>query len=333
MEQPAGDPAEGGRTDPALFVEVLGRDGEVVSRVRLARLPFTLGRAYDSDLIVDDPYVAPHHLRIEAGDDGTPVVADLGSANGTLDLGSGGRLARTALRDDQHLRIGHTRVRLRTAAHPVPPERVDRGARLIERYWFSVAALLALMGYALLDAHIQRNTPRDTHELLVNPVAWAVSAYLWATLWALACRLFSGRARFVAHVAVGTLGILALILLRDALDLAAFALDLPALARHAFVVLTAAGAALVFAHLLLIRPLRPRRMALACGTLAATAIALMAASNWQTQGRTGRGTFMSTLSYPQLLVRPPMTLDAFLERSGELRHEVDAAAARETERP
>lgn len=306
---------------------MLGRDGDVLQRVRLQALPFTLGRAYDNDLIVDDAYVAAHHARIERTDDGMAALVDLGSANGTLDIDRGERVARTAVRDDQNLRIGHTRLRLRSTAHAVAPERIDRGARLIERYWFSVFALLALMAYALLDANIQRNSPADTHELLINPVTWVVAAYVWATLWALACRLFSGHARFIAHVAVGTLGILGLILLRDFIDIAAFSFDAPALARHAFVLLVAAGGALVFAHLLLIRPLRPRRLALVCGTLTVTAVALIAVSNYQTQGRTGRGMFMSTISFPQLLLRQPVTMDAFIERGSELKREVDAAAA------
>lgn len=299
----------------------------MLQRIRLPALPFSLGRAYDNDLIVDDAFVAAHHCRIEPGNDGVPMVVDLGSTNGTLDIDRGERIGRAAVRDDQLLRIGHTRLRLRSKSHAVAPQRVDRGARLIERYWFSVAALLTLMAYALLDAHIQRGSPSETHELLVNPVTWCVAAYAWATIWALACRLFSGHARFIAHVALGTLGILGLIVLRDFIDLAAFSLDAPALARHAFIPLVAAGGALVFAHLLLIRPLRPRRLALLCGTLTTTAIALIAASNYQTQGRTGRGMFMSTISYPQLLLREPVTMDAFLQRGAELKHEVDAAAA------
>lgn len=298
-----------------------------MQRARVRSLPFAIGRAYDNDLIVDDPFVAPHHLRIEAGPDGAPEVIDLGSANGTLDLARNERFTRGAAHDDRTLRAGHTRLRLRSTAYPVPPERIDRGARLVERYWFAIAALVALMGYALLDAHIRRTNPDDTLELMMSPVSWVVTAFAWGTAWALACRLFSGNARFVAHVALGALGILALLVLADAIDIVAFALDLPTLASHAFVPLLAAGGALVFAHTLLIRPLRPRRIAVVCGTLAATAAALVAAANFQMHGRTGRGMFMTTISYPQLLLRTPVTVDAFLERSTELRHEVDAAAA------
>ena len=37
---------------------------------------------YDNDVVIDDPYVAPHHLRVYRGEDGRLVAEDLGSANG-----------------------------------------------------------------------------------------------------------------------------------------------------------------------------------------------------------------------------------------------------------
>ena len=64
-----------------IWVEILSRHHDVVARYRCedgARI----GRAYDNDVVVDDPYVAPHHARIVRDEAGELFAEDLGSVNG-----------------------------------------------------------------------------------------------------------------------------------------------------------------------------------------------------------------------------------------------------------
>lgn len=68
-------------------VEVLGRRGEVVAREKIHSLPATIGRGFDSDVILDDEFVAPHHLQLEAADDGGFRVSDLGTVKRLLSAG------------------------------------------------------------------------------------------------------------------------------------------------------------------------------------------------------------------------------------------------------
>ena len=49
-----------------ISVEVLSRHRDVVARYRSDAPATTVGRAYDNDVVVDDPAVAAHHLRIFA---------------------------------------------------------------------------------------------------------------------------------------------------------------------------------------------------------------------------------------------------------------------------
>lgn len=44
---------------------------------------WTVGKAADCAVRVDDPYVSYHHARVHQDDDGTVWVEDLGSTNGT----------------------------------------------------------------------------------------------------------------------------------------------------------------------------------------------------------------------------------------------------------
>jgi hypothetical protein len=79
-----------------LVIEVLARDGEVLTRHRIERLPATIGRALDNDVIVDDPFVAPLHLVLEARGEGPAqvVARDAGSRNGVYLMRSQSALAR-----------------------------------------------------------------------------------------------------------------------------------------------------------------------------------------------------------------------------------------------
>jgi len=65
-----------------MWIEVLSRDGEVVARERIEAPEARIGRAFDNDVVVNDPHVAPHHLRVFRGDDGELVAEDLGTLNG-----------------------------------------------------------------------------------------------------------------------------------------------------------------------------------------------------------------------------------------------------------
>ena len=65
-----------------MWIEVLSRNGDVVARERIDTAEARVGRAFDNDVVVDDPHVAPHHLRIHRGEDGELVAEDLNSLNG-----------------------------------------------------------------------------------------------------------------------------------------------------------------------------------------------------------------------------------------------------------
>lgn len=47
--------------ESAIWIEVLGRHGDVALRQRFTSTPITIGRAYDNDVVVDDLHVAAHH--------------------------------------------------------------------------------------------------------------------------------------------------------------------------------------------------------------------------------------------------------------------------------
>jgi hypothetical protein len=105
-----------------IWVEILSRHRDVATRLRVAGPEARIGRGYDNDVVVDDPYVAAQHLRIFRDDAGQLVAEDVGSANGMfLDRGKD-RLGRIVIDGVRPIRIGQTllcasaRARMRSRA-------------------------------------------------------------------------------------------------------------------------------------------------------------------------------------------------------------------------
>ncbi len=79
--------------------------------VSLGEGPVTLGRADDSTLVLTDDYASSRHARLVPGD-GTWLVEDLGSTNGTY-LGSAKVVRPTPVPIGAQIRIGKTVLELR----------------------------------------------------------------------------------------------------------------------------------------------------------------------------------------------------------------------------
>ena len=107
-----------------MWIEVLSRHGEVAARERIEAPEARVGRAFDNDVVVDDPHVAPHHLRIYRGEDGELVAEDLGTLNGLYPEHGAKRVTRLPLAREPGIRIGRTTLRVHDAAHPVAQEKL-----------------------------------------------------------------------------------------------------------------------------------------------------------------------------------------------------------------
>jgi len=331
-----GGPGAAGARAPAapdriLFIEQLARDGSVAARSAVRQVPFTIGRAYDNDLILDDPHVAPHHLRIEREADGTLVARDLSTHNGLLALAPSGRHARAvgrlALDDDVLARIGHTVLRTRASDHPVPAERPAAREGLLERPVTAAVALFGVLLVALYEAWLAAEGPRDSDGLFSLPLTVGGTVTLWGGAWALLSRLFTHRARFAAHLTIGATGLLAIEGAGMVIGTAAFALGSSLLAGYAFVPLFGAVGAIVYAHLALIQPGHAVRSALAAGLVGLLAAGVPAVRHVQQHGSAAEPTFLSDFSWPALRLRHAVSEDGFFAAAQKLQAEVDQGRA------
>jgi hypothetical protein len=222
---------------------VLDRHGAVASRHAARTLPVRIGRAYDNDLVLEDPYVAAHHVVVARAPSGELEIVDAGSRNGLFQAGSRDRLTRDRVDPAARYRAGKTWFRVRSSAHLVAEELVEeRGGGWRE----PVAALVAVLAVAAAFFFLAWSWTSERIELMKlaqAPVLYVLGLFVWSGAWALASRLLLGEPRFAAHVTVAALALLG-IFVADQSDYVAFALSAPA--TYSYAAMSAAGAILAW---------------------------------------------------------------------------------------
>lgn len=278
------------------WVEILSRHGDVLERHRVERGEVRIGRGYDNDIIVDDPYVGARHLRIAREAGGSLVAEDLGSANGLF----AGESKRSAARVDVHgeaaIRIGSTRLRIREASHAVEAER-----RFEPQGWgWPVAAVLAVAVLALevVSTWLGQTTQPKLADYAspVFIVGLAVSG--WTAVWSILSRIFAGRARFRRNLLVALTGLLLVSVLMELTDYGAFALSSRELTAYRYVGLWLAIGLLAFVHLRMISRSHLRLKATGVAAAALAVIAMQTLSNAKNHAAMDRQSFVQQLKPP-----------------------------------
>jgi hypothetical protein len=257
-----------------IWVEILSRHRDVTARYRFTGPQVRVGRGYDNDVVIDDPFVAANHVLIARDETGRLVAEDLGSANGMFLDRDKGRLARIVVDGERPIRIGHTYLRVRDASHAVLHERTAGP----EARFLPLAAIAALgamiLGIEVLSAWLtETGEPRLSHYLL--PPLYVTGAIVgWVGIWAFAARIVSGRARLGRNLLIALLGVLVFLLYGVFSQFAAFALTWRTLASFEYVAIWCIAGAICFFHLREVGSSRLKLKAASVVALAALAIAV-----------------------------------------------------------
>jgi hypothetical protein len=315
---------------PHAVLDVLDRDGQVRQTVVVHSFPLRIGRALDNDLVLADPHVAPHHLRIDAGDEGLMlVVGDTrnGVQLGALRLAAGAQRALPAAGAAIELTLGRTALRLRLPGHTLAAElplaAVVPGRRHAAQ--IVIAAVLMLTGL-LFDSWLDNDPdgwPRTAISLVLGSVALAA---VWAGAWALLSKTFTRVSRFSWHLRVFLLAVFALQVTSVVPHLLAFVMSWPALASFGFIATYAVAGVAFYCHLLAVEPQRPRLMRGVALAGVAAAIGLSLWQNQQRSERLGEALYMSHLFPPALRVAKAVNTDTFMNGVAALQSGLDKKA-------
>jgi hypothetical protein len=307
-------------------VELLAKNGEVVLRERVARLPIRIGRGYGNDVILDDDYAAPDHAVADLDAEGRLVLRDLGTRNGIALRGH--RVQQVVLDGDTVVRIGHTGLRVRPADFPVTPELPDRTFHR----WEGVPPGLAgavLVALAALLARWLGDTQYVEYSRYGAALAGGIGiALLWAGAWAFANRLFGRHARLGRHlfvVACGVAGVFAWALLAATLG---YAYSAEAFTHYGSHVATLIVAVTVYFHLCTIRPRHRVRYRWICAGLAVLGSSLILTGNVQRTGRLADELYMAVLMPPDVRASRDHGIDEFMRDVEAMRPGLDRGRGR-----
>jgi len=313
--------------DGVTWIEVDGRHRAQALRERVHGDALTLGRAWDNDVVIDDPHVAAHHLRLQRGDDGRWVARDLGSRNGLQVEGRRGSHAEVVVEPGTVLRIGHTLVRLRHGDEPVADEQpLARGG---SPWPYAIAALALVLLLALLDIRLADTGEPKLARYLTSVFALIAVVLAWTSGWAVVSRLFHGHASFGRHLRIAACALLAYSLYDLASGYGAFALSMPPLARFVYAGAWVLFGLACFAHLRALGPARLRLKGAVVVVLVALGIGTqtLKLDDWRVAA--GQPPILQRLAPPWMRVVAAQAPAAFLDEAAMLRASLDATRAEE----
>ncbi|MBL8698126.1 MAG: FHA domain-containing protein [Alphaproteobacteria bacterium] len=314
--------------EPRALIDVVDADGVLVQRVRVETWPLRIGRSLDNDVILDDPYVAPHHAVIAPGEDGLLWARDLGTVNKLQDGGAKRRVERLALRTPTTLVVGHSRLRLRSSEDPLPPERANRRNLWLARTAVAIAVFAAVIGLEIAETWLGASRERDVGSIVMPGVTVAATVLVWSGFWALIGRLVSKRAEYIPHLGIGAAAMLVYSSWNTLSAIAAFAFAQPLLTRYGYAALAGVVAVAAFAHLNWSNPNRPRSFAAIAFAIGAATLGVNMLTAYEQTGRFATEPYSAALYPPALRLAGTIDTARFLARTDAL-----AARAERDRRP
>jgi hypothetical protein len=306
-----------------IWVEILSRYHDVLGRHRCDGDIVSIGRAYDNDVVIDDPYVAPHHVRIGRDEEGRIVAEDLGTTNGLHTEERGARLDAVVLDGDRILRVGRTLLRVRTADYVVPPERAAVAATRAGPVVLVLA--FAVIGLALLSLWLAETEQPELSHYLLPVMGMVLIVLIWTTGWAVMSRIFAGHLHFDRHLMIALGGVLALFLFDEITDYGAYAFSARWLAEYAYVAAWLLLGAVIYFHVREIAPRNPVRKIAVVSGLAIAAIAAQTVAKSDQSMRVGQASFLPALKPPEFRLKRPLDENAFFNSTDRVKDAIDQA--------
>ncbi len=300
------------------------RNGALVARVEVTHWPVTVGRSLASSLVLDDLHVAPDHLLINRGPDGSVGVRVMDTSNGVLQHQ---RLRRRG--EDfgwargEELVLGRLKLSLRLADEPLPAEQPLPHFPWRTTGWtlLLAAAVLALMGGMTWLATPESNVLGQRLPALLATTAGSFA--VWAGLWALVTRLFTGRLWFWRHVRIACATLLASQVAETAAHLLAFVFSWESFARFDLLINVLAAAVGVYLHLRVIAPQRRRGLAGIVAGVALLGVAVLLSTSWLQTRRLSGQLYMATLFPPAWRLAPAVPVPQFLDEAQSIRKRLE----------
>ncbi len=311
------------------FLEVVDRSGLVRERVSLDQSPVIIGRAYDCQVIIDDPYVCPQHVKVSLVENGELLIEDLGSVNGLSVTKHGAKQSQLQLRPGGDCFIGWTKLRFRRRDEQVLPARHDHSRQLVFSLLQQPKFLAILIIFPFLQlmfsSWLEEARQVEPYTLLVAPATVYIFLLIWALVWSVVGKLLVHRACFFTHFALASV-MTGLILIADSvIAYVLFMFDMDLLQTYVQLLISfIITVVIIYAHLHFASRTKPKSQLLIAVLISAMFTVFSVYIEYE-----GDDEFSSSPEY-SVYIKPPMfvfgstqTTDEFLSGMDEVEREVD----------
>jgi len=224
-----------------LIVEITNKEGIRIERICLTSNGISIGRAWDSDVIIQDRFVDADHLNLALSDDQQILISDLSSTNGTSLVGKSIRGEKNAYRLGDVLNIGDTRLKIFDAHDSVAATSLRSTWFLLAERFSSFKALslltvLALMAQAALT-YSGSTAPVKVESVIVNGFGGLLLLLAWSLLLGFIAKLLRGESNIKALWGLGSLAIIMANIISVVILISKFNLQDVSLGRSASIIL------------------------------------------------------------------------------------------------
>jgi pSer/pThr/pTyr-binding forkhead associated (FHA) protein len=309
--------------DQVIWVEILSRRRDVAARLRFSGPEIRIGRAYDNDVVLDDPFVAASHVRVSRSANGELVAEDTGSANGMFLDRDKRRQDRIVVDGEHPIRIGRTLLRIREGSHTVPAERVGRLAPRMLPVAVVAGLALAVLGIEVLSDWLAETGEPKLSNYLARLLMVAGVIVAWVGGWALTSRLLSGQAHVERNLLIALTGVLVYSLYNEFAQFSAFALGWSAVSDYGYIAMWCILGTAFFLHWREASPSRLKLKGALVVGLFAVALAFQALKQYELPADFGRQTTMRRLLPPSLRLVPARDQGSFFDEVERLKAKLD----------
>ncbi len=178
----------------------------------------TIGRAWNSDIVLEDQYVDPKHLAIELDDSNNLSIRDLKTINGS-------RLGKLSIKDKieyqqgTSIRLGDTRIRFYRSDTQVPKALPFDSVHQFTRSFKSTGAIIIcsvlFFGAMLAAQYFDGVKESNAENVLTDLFGLGVLSLAWCLIAGFVGKLFRHETNFAQHwVFICLLGLLSIFILR-----------------------------------------------------------------------------------------------------------------------
>lgn len=197
-----------------IIIEIQSRPG-IHTFSKFSGSSIRIGRAYDNDLILTDPYVSPHHAIITISENSLSIT-DMSSTNGTV-VNKGKSIHEPArLISGDYLLLGKTTLRVLDPAHSVSPAipcntgMSSRMSAMIPAYATLSLLLSIIILYILQLSNSYKEVKPITLLAQILPILFA--PLVWSGIWSLAGHLARKKAHFGLQYTITNMSIILMII-------------------------------------------------------------------------------------------------------------------------